>query len=168
MTINERIGLILKEKKLTANEFAASLEVRSSNISHIITGRNKPSFDFLEKLSSVFPDISTLWLIKGDGDMYLSDNKDEDKIEQKEEDTHTVVVNNINKEPNISLQANLFGEIEPLEKSLPKVKKTDLIMKGGFMETENKVVTKVESSKKISSIIVYYSNGSFEELVPKM
>ncbi|MEG2758401.1 MAG: helix-turn-helix transcriptional regulator, partial [Rikenellaceae bacterium] len=75
MTINERIGLILKEKKLTANEFAASLEVRSSNISHIITGRNKPSFDFLEKLSSVFPDISTLWLIKGDGDMYLSDNK---------------------------------------------------------------------------------------------
>ncbi|MEG1553889.1 MAG: helix-turn-helix transcriptional regulator [Rikenellaceae bacterium] len=168
MTINERIGLILKEKKLTANEFAASLEVRSSNISHIITGRNKPSFDFLEKLSSVFPDISTLWLIKGDGDMYLSDNKDEDKIEQKEEDAHTVVVNNINKEPNISLQANLFGEIEPLEKSLPKVKKTDPIMKGGFMETENKVVTKVESSKKISSIIVYYSNGSFEELIPKM
>lgn len=168
MTINERIGFILKEKNLTANEFAAKLEVRSSNISHIITGRNKPSFDFLEKLISVFPELNTLWLIKGEGDIYISDNKEEE-TENVEEDTKPeVVVHGLNRETNISMQTNLFGELEELERPNPKLKKTTFLSKNASIDIEEKTVTKIDSTKRVSSIIVYYSNGNFEEFIPKI
>lgn len=170
MTINERIGLILKDKNLTANEFAAQLEVRSSNISHIITGRNKPSFDFLEKLTSVYPDINTLWLIKGDGEMYVSDGKEEVAESVKEEVKPEVVVNSLNRETMVSMQTNLFGELEELERPIPKIKKIVIPPKNAhttYMETEEKTVVKTDHTKRISSIIVYYSNGNFEEFIPK-
>lgn len=168
MTINERIGLILKEKNLTANEFAVKLEVRSSNISHIITGRNKPSFDFLEKLISIFPEINTFWLIKGDGDMYVSDNKEE-KIEKIEENPKPeVVVHGLDRETNISMQTNLFGEPEELERPISKLKKSTFLSKNSPIDIEEKTVTKVDGTKRVSSIIVYYSNGNFEEFIPKI
>lgn len=163
MTINERIGLILKEKNLTANEFAAKLEVRSSNISHIITGRNKPSFDFLEKLISVFPEVNTLWLIKGEGDMYLPDTNEIEIEEEKPE----VVVHGLNRETSISMQTNLFGEPEALERPVFKVKKNMVMPKNAPLDTEDKVAPRVENPKRIASIIVYYSNGNFEEFIPK-
>lgn len=168
MTINERIGFILKEKNLTANEFAVKLEVRSSNISHIITGRNKPSFDFLEKLISIFPEINTFWLIKGEGDMYVSDNKEE-KIEKVEENPKPeVVVHGLDRETNISMQTNLFGELEELERPISKLKKSTFLSKNSPIDIEEKTVTRVDSTKRVSSIIVYYSNGNFEEFIPKI
>lgn len=163
MTINERIGLILKEKNLTANDFAAKLEVRSSNISHIITGRNKPSFDFMEKLLSVYPDINSLWLITGEGDMNTSEKGEEERENPKEEAKPEAAVSSFG----IPMQTNLFGEPEELERPISKMKKIIPIPKGHSIDPEEKTIIKSEGTKKISSIIVYYSNGNFEEFIPK-
>lgn len=163
MTINERIGLILKEKNLTANDFAAKLEVRSSNISHIITGRNKPSFDFLEKLLSVFPDINSLWLIMGEGDMNNSEKVVEESVIPKEETKPEAAVSGFS----IPMQTNLFGEPEELERPISKMKKIIPTPKGHSPDSEERSIVKSEGTKKISSIIVYYSNGNFEEFIPK-
>ena len=69
-TMKERIERILKEKSLSSNKLAEMLEVQPSGISHILSGRNKPSMDFITKLLTVFPDISPDWFILGKGDMY--------------------------------------------------------------------------------------------------
>ena len=68
--MKERIERILKEKSLSSNKLAEMLEVQPSGISHILSGRNKPSMDFITKLLTVFPDISPDWFILGKGDMY--------------------------------------------------------------------------------------------------
>lgn len=64
-TMKERIERILKEKSLSSNKLAEMLEVQPSGISHILSGRNKPSMDFITKLLTVFPDISPDWFILG-------------------------------------------------------------------------------------------------------
>jgi transcriptional regulator with XRE-family HTH domain len=46
-------------------EFADRIGVQRSSVSHVLSGRNKPSLDFLEKLLNVFPDIDAAWLITG-------------------------------------------------------------------------------------------------------
>lgn len=74
-----RLERILSEKSLSANKLAELLEVQPSGISHILSGRNKPSLDFIVKLLSVFPDISPDWFILGKGNMYRKGHKETTK-----------------------------------------------------------------------------------------
>ena len=70
--MKERIEIIIKNEGLSPSQFADTLGVQRSGISHILSGRNKPSLDFLNKLLDKFPHISGDWLITGKGDMIKS------------------------------------------------------------------------------------------------
>jgi len=91
--MNNRIGKLLHVKDVTASKFAEMIGVQPSNISHILSGRNKPSLDFIVKVAETYPDISLEWLIFGKGNMYKSENEEVanvdtselSTIEQKEE-----------------------------------------------------------------------------------
>ena len=65
MEIKERILLILKNHQLSPSSFADKIGVQRSNISHILSGRNKPSLDLLEKIVLHFPRVNAHWLITG-------------------------------------------------------------------------------------------------------
>jgi transcriptional regulator with XRE-family HTH domain len=65
MLIQERLQLILKMHNLTPSAFADKLGVQRSNVSHVISGRNKPSLDFLEKIILNFPRVNAHWLLTG-------------------------------------------------------------------------------------------------------
>lgn len=68
--VNERLLKLMEQEKLTAAKLADILEVQPSAISHILSGRNKPSFDFIQKLAINFPRLNIDWLITGKGNMY--------------------------------------------------------------------------------------------------
>ncbi len=68
--MQKRISLLLKEENLTAVKLAELLDVQPSSISHLISGRNKPNFDFIAKLLRRFPSIDPDWLILGEGSMH--------------------------------------------------------------------------------------------------
>ena len=70
-----RIQLILKTKNLTPTRFADMIQVQRSGISHILSGRNKPSLDFVMKIFSTYPEINPDWLLFGKGEMFLSPKK---------------------------------------------------------------------------------------------
>ncbi|GAB4259078.1 MAG: helix-turn-helix transcriptional regulator [Vicingaceae bacterium] len=55
----------MKLYNLTASNFAEEIGVQPSSISHILSGRNKPSLEFLEKVLKRFPKVSADWLILG-------------------------------------------------------------------------------------------------------
>jgi len=65
MLIQERLQLILKMHSITPSSFADKLGVQRSNVSHVLSGRNKPSLDFLEKIVTHFPRVNVHWLITG-------------------------------------------------------------------------------------------------------
>ncbi|MFH0999757.1 MAG: helix-turn-helix transcriptional regulator [Bacteroidota bacterium] len=67
-----RIKNLISVKNLSASQFADTLGVQRSNISHILSGRNKPSLDFILKLNEIYPEISLEWLILGKGEMFGS------------------------------------------------------------------------------------------------
>jgi len=56
---------LIEEKGLNASRFANSIDVKRSNLSHIISGRNKPSADFFLKIKKIYPEIDLNWLITG-------------------------------------------------------------------------------------------------------
>ena len=67
MNLNERISKVISYSELSSSEFADEIDVQRSNISHITSGRNKPSLDFLIKIKERFPELQWDWLITGQG-----------------------------------------------------------------------------------------------------
>lgn len=65
MEIKDRIRMIIDSHKLTAGAFADKIGVQRSNVSHVLSGRNKPSFEFLEKVLLGFPKVQAHWLLTG-------------------------------------------------------------------------------------------------------
>ncbi len=68
--MKERIKKIIETNGLSNSEFAKIIGVQRSNISHVLSGRNKPSLEFAQKVLGNFKDISATWLIMGTGQMY--------------------------------------------------------------------------------------------------
>lgn len=65
MSIQNRIKMVIKMHNLTASAFADKIGVQRSSVSHILTGRNNPSLDFIEKTLINFPRVNADWLIMG-------------------------------------------------------------------------------------------------------
>ncbi|MBN1988648.1 MAG: helix-turn-helix transcriptional regulator [Bacteroidales bacterium] len=68
--ISTRLQVIFEMEGITASIFADKIGVQRSAISHILSGRNKPGFDLLQKIIANYPNISTEWLISGNGEPY--------------------------------------------------------------------------------------------------
>ena len=65
MDVSKRILKVISEKKVSASKFASTIDVKRSNLSHILSRRNKPSIDFLHKIKKAYPEIDLNWLITG-------------------------------------------------------------------------------------------------------
>ena len=137
--MKERIREILKNEKLTSAQFADRIGVQRSSISHILSGRNKPGFDFIQKIIKNFPEINAEWLITGNGRIYKQKTKSEDLFE-----------NIIKPGPDKALSENRLKENMTLpENSIPQYYKRS------------------EESKKIERILVFYNDKTFREYNPE-
>ena len=70
--MKDRLSKIISAEGLTPSTLADEIGVQRSGISHILSGRNYPSFDFMQKLLERFPKLNIEWLISGKGSMYKS------------------------------------------------------------------------------------------------
>jgi transcriptional regulator with XRE-family HTH domain len=68
--MKERLLQLLDLEQLTPSKFADIIGVQRSSVSHVISGRNNPSFDFLQKTLKSFPGLNADWLMLGKGTMY--------------------------------------------------------------------------------------------------
>jgi len=62
-----RLKKIIDYYQLTASLFADKIGVQRSSISHILSGRNKPSLDFILKVTTTFQEVDIYWLLNGKG-----------------------------------------------------------------------------------------------------
>ena len=71
---SKRLKLILDYYDISATVLAEKIEVQRSSISHILSGRNKPSLDFVLKILKSFPEVELYWLLNGIGEFPKSSN----------------------------------------------------------------------------------------------
>lgn len=63
----DRLKLIMKYYQLSASGFADKIQVQRSSISHLLSGRNKPSLDFVLRVIKEFEEVELYWLLNGKG-----------------------------------------------------------------------------------------------------
>lgn len=86
----KRLEKIINHYGLSASSFAEKIGVQRSSISHILSGRNKPSLDFVLKVLSSFPEINLYWLLNGKGSFM----KEEEPMEKKTSSLQPVQLRN--------------------------------------------------------------------------
>lgn len=64
----ERLQKVIDYYGETASGFAEKIGVQRSSISHILSGRNKPSLDFVMKVLHSYPEVELYWLMNGKGE----------------------------------------------------------------------------------------------------
>lgn len=68
--MKDRIQRFLQSENKSYAQFAEEIGVQASGISHILSGRNNPSLDFVVKMLTKYPALSSEWLLFGRGSMY--------------------------------------------------------------------------------------------------
>ncbi|WP_291122976.1 helix-turn-helix domain-containing protein, partial [Flavobacterium sp. UBA6046] len=100
----KRLEIILDYYSLNASSFADKIGVQRSSLSHLLSGRNKPSLDFILKIIEVFPEVDLYWILNGKGNFPKSENKSDATIV-----TPTPTINNQTLENKIENQPDLFS-----------------------------------------------------------
>lgn len=149
----KRLEIILDYYSLNASSFADKIGVQRSSLSHLLSGRNKPSLDFILKILEVFPDVDLYWILNGKG-TFPKTSKQFDKTENNVE---YVTKQNIPTPPSAEIiPKNLFSEIN-IQNPIPALETKKI---------ENKNSPKESDSTEIDKIVIFYKNGTFKSYVP--
>ncbi|PZX92122.1 XRE family transcriptional regulator [Flavobacterium aquariorum] len=141
----KRLEIILDYYNLNASSFADKIGVQRSSMSHLLSGRNKPSLDFILKIIEIFPDVDLYWILNGKG--FFPKNSE------------------ISPDPNSNSTASkagtpssidLFSQISTLLESNLDHPKTNQIK--ASIENEN--------TDEIEKIVFFYKNGTFKIYSP--
>lgn len=96
--MTDRLQEILRREDLTAAKFASALGVQPSAISHLLSGRNKPGYDFFCRFIVAYPQYNLEWLLIGRQPMLKEDNAKEPTsapvIENDKQDNEQQPANN--------------------------------------------------------------------------
>jgi len=155
--MNNRIALILKLKNISATKFADEIDVQRSSISHILSERNKPSLEFIQKILKTYPEISPEWLISGKGGMLK--NPDLFALDEEVE-----IKENVEDEKVFSSTESIPEEVD--EEQQPEIKEPDVPTED-ISKTVYKKTPISNQHKKIEKILVFYTDNTFKEYFPE-
>ena len=157
--MNLRLQRFLELEQLSPARLADILGIQRSGISHILSGRNKPGYDFLYKMTQKFPTLNIEWLISGKGKVYKDQpqqpyqEQSGDKI--KERDLFSENDNNSAEEEKTSYITKNESDINENASSEPNENRLNKPEQKGILE-----------KKSLMKMILIYSDGTFEEYNP--
>lgn len=146
--MEKRLLQFLTAENITQSQFADSIKVAKASVSHILAGRNKPGFDFIESTAKRYPELNIEWLITGNGKMYKGLKASEtpppvsnQNFEEPSSDPgeRTLFDNDIETETSDHQNDSRFENI-PFNQSVK------------------------DKKSKIEKILVFYDNGTYKEL----
>lgn len=144
--MNTRLKQFLAAENITQAQFADKINVVRASVSHVLAGRNNPSFDFIKAMMAQYPNLNIEWLMFGKGKMYKESKPSapvsEDLLFQKEaEDT-------------------LFS----VQDSQPDADIKESVKPSTAFSTLVESPQTSDRQRKVSRIIVLFDDGSFQEL----
>lgn len=148
--MNERLKQFLTMEAISPARFAEIIGINRSGISHLLSGRNKPSFEFIQKMLASYPDLNPDWLILGKGKPYKDGRNVENPLPQASE-----TLSDLQEDLPLfeeEAEPELFEPALPASQPLENPKNNPVI-----------VNDRAKSAKKIARITVYFTDGTFED-----
>lgn len=148
--MEQRLQLFLQMEQLSQSQFADKMGIQRSGVTHLLSGRNKPSFDFIARLLQTYPTLNAEWLILGKGKPY-KDSPTTPEIPSTPQPVAT------------THEAALFDTYQP-----PVVEDTEMIDFNDLQQIDEIEEIKSPSPipdtpKTIKAILILYEDGTYEK-----
>ena len=144
--MKERLLEFLRAENKSSAQLAEDIGVQASGISHILSGRNNPSLDFILKMLEKYQFLSTDWLLFGKGSMY-KDAKMQNLFDYGTE-----------KERGSDKMQSKGGQIRP------DIEFTDIVKS---VKPGDHAIPVEKSASDVIKIVWFYENNSFKEFFPR-
>lgn len=144
----KRLEIILEYYNLSASSFADKVGVQRSSLSHLLSGRNKPSLDLIMKIVSEFPEVDLYWIVNGKGNFPKSEN-------QNLEIPSTPISKNVQVEIETKNQPDLFSAEPSVEKN-----RVNEISEEKFSNT--RILENINFNQEIDRIVIFFKDGTFK------
>lgn len=146
--MNTRLKQFLAAENISQAQFADTINVVRASVSHVLAGRNNPSYDFIKAIMDNYPALNIEWLILGKGKMY-KERETGLLFEEPEQDAMPEIPESSLPETEIPLQVrgtqtNITSTTE--------------------MNTINNLIQTPVKQRKVSKIIVLFDDGSYQEM----
>ena len=187
--MKDRIILLIKAKNLTAAQFAEEIGVQKSSISHIISGRNNASLDFIQKVLIRYPETNMDWLMFGKGPIFKSienasnsSNEEHFSVAPPQSSTHVDLFSELNPGNPVNFRKENDFSPEPVPEQNPQNegsgKETFSTLKEKSESNPGYTINKPESkmvssehknnaTKAIVKIVEFYSDNTYREYFPE-
>jgi len=147
--MKDRIQKFMKSENLSPSQLADNIGVQRSGVSHIISGRNKPGLEFVQRILKYYPNLNPDWLLINKGSMYRNSSA-EDTFRIEEEDIS-------DEQMQLNIDFGILPEAKALQEEPQAIKEPSPNIK--------QVVSQIESNKskkEADKIIILYKDGSFD------
>lgn len=149
----KRLEIILDYYGLNASAFADKIGVQRSSLSHLLSGRNKPSLDFILKILEEFPDVDLYWILNGKGHF---PKKDEPQVIPEVKSATVLKPSTPTPTKDIIEPTDLFSE-----------SKNNVVEKSVESKEENKNTIAESLTSDVEKIVFFYKDGTFNIFNPK-
>lgn len=157
--MNSRLEQFLAAENISQSQFADTINVARASVSHILAGRNKPGWDFLNSMMEHYPNLNIEWLMNGKGKMYK---------------TMMVEKPQVAPTPEANPAPDLFSQPVVQEMPVQTPRESNIARTSAGRET-NIEATKsqdspagpiqvIDNQRKISKIVVFYDDNTFIEI----
>lgn len=155
----KRLETIFDYYGLSASSFADKINVQRSSISHLLSGRNKPSLDFILKVMESFPEVELLWLLNGKGNFPKGENSNSEIM-------NSSPIQKIENEQDIGSSDLFSNTIASIENEKTSVFENNF-KKYSNTEVFNNPINVLNDNSYIEQIVVFYKDGTFKTYVQK-
>jgi len=147
--MKDRLQQFLTLEQLSPARLSEIIGIQRSGLSHILSGRNKPGFDFINKLLLKFPAINAEWLITGKGKIY------------KEQLSPSV---DLKASPSVDLKADNESTVQYSDNTL--FREETRVPEPSENLIKEKIWTDDSKKRALKKMIFIYSDGTFVEYLP--
>ncbi len=179
MNERERIELLMKCYNLTPSQFADRSGIQRASVSHILSGRNKPSLEVMLKIYEAFPGVDMKWLMMGEGEAPVRRDMQQESFSVT--DALSPVDDVAPRQALARAENTLFATVaEPQQSSVdasvsPRRPVVQQSREKGTSDSRPKrsqasrmaQMMPLQAGKKIKEVRIYYSDGTYETLIPE-
>jgi transcriptional regulator with XRE-family HTH domain len=166
--MKDRLLKFLNREQLSSARFAEIIGVQPSSISHILSGRNKPGFDFIQKILSGYPSLNAEWLILGKGNMFKQEGRQGNLFEENTQEPFT----DLDERAVPAEDHQHFPGTGQDDEDATAHSDTNVTRQSPRQDYKSNIPTEsggtnVNISKSIEKIVILYSDKSFSEYSPE-
>ena len=156
-TMNNRLKQFIAAENISQSQFADTIKVVRASVSHVLSGRNNPGYDFIKAIMTAYPALNMEWLILGKGKMYK---------ENSQEPIQSISMQDF---PSVNTEPELFADESFIEQPVQEVPEyvahhPTYIPSYPQSVTTYKEVQVPVNQRKVVKVTIFFDDGTYQDM----